>query len=578
MVSFEALEESYLYPTLISTDREQPVVNIKETRNITRTPKSTKNRSANKRAKLTKEPRVCFVTAQFLTNPMKADRLMNPFARPDLYTSSKFKFLAFTNHPEFRPRGWTVMLRNYTSYRRDITKSRWPKFQGFKDPTIRSNCDVVFYFDGQCEVIGSKSDFWNVSQEILQSDIGLAQMLHPKGGDVESEFKRILMDSKDILSNVKKSFAWLHSQDDYRQNIPIYQNKYFAYNPHSSKFQKVANFFWNHYSLEEDSWRDQPLWAYSLHHFNVTPLLLSNTKLIRDKWKHRGINGHRYDEAADGLSTTSQTSSFNVTDMELCFIHIGMTGGDRVRTQFANGKSKIYNPPKLPTLRLWKEFHTNQLGMLRSSSVKHCNYIVAWVRDPVERSVAAYKDFFQESSQNSSKTLLGNLRKLRNKLKGYGDLGSLAEKLYDRRGNAKNSKQVNGAQRVFSAIPHIKYSTAWYFWSDEKERPLVPVPGPFQPPPTAWSWLTHPNFLSRLVFVGANECYEEEERRFAMMFGVNSSSLEHHDANSTESAPRELSPAAYKNLKRFLHEDYEVLRTLKSYGLLHCDKLIKKLG
>jgi hypothetical protein len=531
-------------------------------------------------------PRICFVTAQFLTNLMQADRLMNPMTRMDLYRSPNHYFLAFTNHPNFRPRGWTVLLRNYSDYRRDITKSRWPKFQGFNDPTIQSRCDVVFYMDGPCVVIGNTSMFRTVAQQVLQSSVGLAQTPHPKGGTIEDEFLRIVHGSKDSVHNVNKSLIWMNSQGDYMPDIPIYQNKFFAYNPKSLSFQRLANFFWDHYSLEQDSWRDQPLWAYSLHHLNMTPLVLSNTTLIKDVSRNRGMNGHRYDEAAEGLFMEKPNITLNVTDRELCFLNIEETGGDRLRAHFANDEKQIDHPPALPTLYRWREL---QMDRDRNSDyrVKYCDFIVLWVRDPVERAIDAYNmvmdpQWLERLRNSGSKSITRKLRYLENIqkiLNRFGDLNDIAEQLFDEKNKKNTSSSPVAARRTFSYIEQVRHSLAWYIWSDTHYlRPLLTQAGPFHPPGTASSWLTDPWFLSRLVFVGGNECYEQELERFATLFDVTRSYLEPiHSTNTEHTAVENLSPLAYKNLRRYFHEDYQVLLTLKSYGLLHCDKLIAKI-
>ena len=48
-----------------------------------------------------------------------------------------------------------------------------------------------------------------------------------------------------------------------------------AYDPKNEKFQQISDYFWNHYSSEVGSWRDQPMWAYTLYHFNITPMVLT---------------------------------------------------------------------------------------------------------------------------------------------------------------------------------------------------------------------------------------------------------------------------------------------------------------
>jgi hypothetical protein len=67
-----------------------------------------------------------------------------------------------------------------------------------------------------------------------------------------------------------------------------------AYDPSNPNFQQLSSFFWKHYANETGSWRDQPMWAYSLYHFNITPLILtSNGNIERggDLFQHGGTMG-----------------------------------------------------------------------------------------------------------------------------------------------------------------------------------------------------------------------------------------------------------------------------------------------
>jgi hypothetical protein len=70
-----------------------------------------------------------------------------------------------------------------------------------------------------------------------------------------------------------------------------------GYDPKNENFKKATEYFWNHYSKEEDSWRDQPLWSYTLEHFHLTPLKLRS--LFRANNKRMGHKGHRYDANTD---------------------------------------------------------------------------------------------------------------------------------------------------------------------------------------------------------------------------------------------------------------------------------------
>jgi hypothetical protein len=81
-----------------------------------------------------------------------------------------------------------------------------------------------------------------------------------------------------------------------------------AYDPSNLRFQEASTFFWDRYSQELDSWRDQPLWSYTLHHFNITPAVLFK-KSERREWfimlpaATRGFGGHLHDESNDHDAT-----------------------------------------------------------------------------------------------------------------------------------------------------------------------------------------------------------------------------------------------------------------------------------
>jgi hypothetical protein len=70
-----------------------------------------------------------------------------------------------------------------------------------------------------------------------------------------------------------------------------------GYDPTNENFQKAAEYFWSHYSLEDGSWRDQPLWSYTLGHLHLTPLKMRS--LFRENAKRMGHKGHTYDASQD---------------------------------------------------------------------------------------------------------------------------------------------------------------------------------------------------------------------------------------------------------------------------------------
>jgi hypothetical protein len=264
---------------------------------------------------------ICFVTSIFgeeLENTDKPGDVSSVWLDEDYSRkiSTTFRFFIFTNLQDMPiSEGWTKIVKTDEElpYRRFITKSRWPKFMGWKDKHLQP-CATIFYFDGHYQVVPANMyDFPTVAREIKNTPTGLAQRPHPKGGTALSEFSRILLKHKDIPSNVEASVLWLQSQPDFDNRCKMYQNTFFGYDPKNPTWQAAVEFFWNRYSLEVDSWRDQPLWCYTLQHVGLTqPMMLpeegSNGLFQKDK-SRTGHNDHQYNEEADGKKSSESLSS-----------------------------------------------------------------------------------------------------------------------------------------------------------------------------------------------------------------------------------------------------------------------------
>ncbi|KAL3918723.1 MAG: hypothetical protein SGILL_004100, partial [Bacillariaceae sp.] len=145
---------------------------------------------------------------------------------------------------------------------------------------------------------------------ILASDSQMAQVKHTKRDNIDAEYEAILSSNKDIPENVNKSLAWLSAQSDYTQNCTLYENARFGFAINSTAYQDTADFFWSHYSKEEDSWRDQPMWCYSLHHTGTRPLDLSKN-LFCSSEERKGMGNHTYtDNANDDALKAVQLHQF----------------------------------------------------------------------------------------------------------------------------------------------------------------------------------------------------------------------------------------------------------------------------
>ncbi|VEU37594.1 unnamed protein product [Pseudo-nitzschia multistriata] len=286
---------------------------------------------------------ICFVTAQYASSRDQLDNLVNLREEAPRFFSDRnsdhYRFFAFTNQKDWidelpgtepatststktnpntdantdaktktktkpKDNGWTILVKEFPphTFQRFITQSRWPKFQGFQHKQIVRSCDVVFYMDGTVLPIGSPWRFQTEARRILDSYVQLSQEPHPHqdedGGGIAGEMSRCRRKGKDIESNLKATNDWFRAQPDFTNDCQLYQNTFFGYAVNSPFFRRAANFAWEHFSQEKDSWRDQPLWCYTLHHFGITPLVLPGN-LFRYQAGRRGGNAHRHDESAN---------------------------------------------------------------------------------------------------------------------------------------------------------------------------------------------------------------------------------------------------------------------------------------
>ncbi len=298
---------------------------------------------------------ICFITAQYASSVEQLDNLVNLREEaPQFFTdrnSEHYHFFAFTNRKDWieeasktkpkkskkkdsvnKDNGWTILVHEFPpqTFQRFITQSRWPKFQGFRHERIEKTCDVVFYMDGTVLPVGSPWKFQTEARRILDSDVQLSQELHPHqdedGGGIEGEMTRCRKKNKDIESNLQKTMEWFQAQPDFTNDCTMYQNTFFGYAVKSKSFQRAADFAWGHFSQEQDSWRDQPLWCYTLHHFRTRPLIIPGN-LFEYQGQRRPANKHTYgEEAANNAKkyyeenanakskTTAEASKANTVD------------------------------------------------------------------------------------------------------------------------------------------------------------------------------------------------------------------------------------------------------------------------
>lgn len=240
----------------------------------------------------------CFITAVFGISKESSDKFID--VRESRTKYPNYEFLLFTNLVELdaESKGWRKVLHFDTGKGRMITQSRYPKFLAWKESFIEKYCPVIFYMDGsKVTPVGSAAEFSQAKIEILQSEGGLAQF--PHSNNFEGELRDIVKYYKDTQEHIDLTRTWVHSQPDFQswENSLVYLNTYFGYNPNSAMFQKATQFFWDVYSKEQLSWRDQPLWGYVLHHSGLKPVPFSHLFSVKKRNVLRG--GHSYGTGAE---------------------------------------------------------------------------------------------------------------------------------------------------------------------------------------------------------------------------------------------------------------------------------------
>jgi len=192
--------------------------------------------------------------------------------------------------------GWETIVMDLP-YKRIITQSRWPKFMGWQHPRVQESCEMVMYVDSNFRPVKwvKPKHLLNFAAKVRDSEVGFSFREHNLDRTISEEWAAIVEVKKDTPEHVQAAQEWMQQQPDYKDDAQLWELPFFFYNPLSEKFRELTGFFWSRYSLELDSWRDQPLMAYSVHHVGVTPYSLSNrAPFFKRDSKAEGFNGHTY--------------------------------------------------------------------------------------------------------------------------------------------------------------------------------------------------------------------------------------------------------------------------------------------
>lgn len=284
------------------------------------------------------ERKICFITCSYANDADDMDPLVLVKNNNPKYV--RFYLFSNLNDEEWSTPGWTKIVTHY-NYTRRITHSRYGKFLSWKYPEIRNNCDAVFYMDSVLRPNSNKTLWDNIATAMLNDNYdhvmehkrgitdeeirntitnnatntgnlseyltiatGFMQHHHPRNRTgIYNEIQAIQWAKKDFKKNVKALMNWFRKQPEgFDWFTPVYLNQAFGYNPNSKVFQLISESFWEHYSKEIDSWRDQPLWSFMLRRYLVKPTIFPYPQELL--WKELelenfGHGNHEYQSEAD---------------------------------------------------------------------------------------------------------------------------------------------------------------------------------------------------------------------------------------------------------------------------------------
>jgi len=99
--------------------------------------------------------------------------------------------------------------------------------------------------DNDMEKVGVVESLLDIAKKVKESEEGFAQPKHPNNREgISDEFNQILFYEKDQQSNVDASMDWLREQNDFVDEVQIYQNTFFVYDLENDNFRRLSDFFW----------------------------------------------------------------------------------------------------------------------------------------------------------------------------------------------------------------------------------------------------------------------------------------------------------------------------------------------
>jgi len=227
--------------------------------------------------------KICFTTALFgdpktLDKPAKFER--NP----------NYDYFLFTDiDEEDFDTSWDIInirdnsnIHNLTS---NVRKSRYPKFMSWELlESMEKHYDVIFYCDGFYHP-RKQVDWEEFAKQIKKENtFPFVQTHHYKKsireGGIEKELHHVVESKRDTQETIDKTIKFLSELDS---NVDLdtpcfYENTCFGYSFENKNVRALTQKFWEIYTTEDITYRDQALWNFLLLKYNYHPIVFNMLK------------------------------------------------------------------------------------------------------------------------------------------------------------------------------------------------------------------------------------------------------------------------------------------------------------
>jgi hypothetical protein len=228
---------------------------------------------------------ICFITYEFAADEHLAMETvqnltdlglrMSPKDSPDSSTG-KFRYMVLTNMENYDTKDWerVVVHLDPSKYKRTKTHTVYANFLAWKLPETQS-CRMIFTMDGLFTPVNIPEVWYDLEARIQESRDKFLVQLKPNNRTVLGLLERLPRFKKDTKENMNRTREWLYAQPDFDEGLVSTYTNIMGYDPTSTMYQRISESFWEAYSTETTTPRDQPLFSYFVfNRYHAEPALL----------------------------------------------------------------------------------------------------------------------------------------------------------------------------------------------------------------------------------------------------------------------------------------------------------------